>query len=151
MQKRQLRLSKGVDNAPVIGAAVALIFRDGAKAAFRVEDADQRSRCPDFLNLPDVIKRRFRDCIKRGVPFLWMCLLKRSNLPDDFGLQFIGIWFAGKLRLRLKENHGRHIRAINRIDEIGIAAQTVAHKFQCCKLIRKGHRQGFQLVPFAGC
>ena len=56
MQDAKFRVSQRIEYAFVISTAIELIIGNGSELTFRIEDADQCSRSPNFLNMLNVIE-----------------------------------------------------------------------------------------------
>src|ERR1700678_3725002 len=84
------------------------------------------------------------------MPGIWILLLKVMKALDLLVPNLFRFWQGCELRLRLKEDHGRHIRAVDRIDEVSVPIQSITDKLKRRQLIRKRRVQRLQLIPLAG-
>src|SRR5580704_19051737 len=138
MQHGQLCVGERVENALVVGACVFLVVLDGTKFALGVEDADKRAGCSDFLGVVNVVDRRFRDGFEGAVPSVGITLLKLVKGLDVRGIGVVGLLFVCKLRLRLKQDHGRHVWAVKCVDEVCVPVESIANAANRSQLIGIG-------------
>src|ERR1700677_2870911 len=68
---------------------------------------------------------------------------------DLLVLNLLGFSQARKLWLRLKQDHGCHVGAVDCVNEVSIPIQSIANKLQRDQLVRERRIQRLQFVPFS--